>query len=376
MHSISSRDRACGLWQSGVAGWRSNAHDQNDVADIDMLSPVLHSPRIGPWVRQLSFYNSRVHQERLQNQDMPRLLAGILKRCPNITHLHLGDFRIPGNDGDREVEIEVYETGNLIETPYDIIAQLANIKHLEHLWLRQSSFAESYHEEFCRLFVILPGLRFLKSLSLYSLDIPWWRKEKEQTKNPSQTGALNPSSSLEALSLVKIDLDAFGIFTWLMNPLNNIKRLELSLRDGVVGLLPLLSSATTTHVTTLQFPLLWNTPDVGIVLQFFPSVQTLSLHADWEQGLPGISLKLPASIRNFYFYYRQLSELDEVDQDQIALATLKTYRHVQRMFITYPDNFDPPRVLFEDTAEYCARNNVEFIVTKVIEGHPPHILEL
>lgn len=338
------------------------------------MPSVLYSPQIGPWVRQLSFYNDEAH--RPEGQDMPRLLTGILKRCPNITHLHLHDFRLPGDDGDKEVEIQVYETGHLIETPHDIIAQLADMKHLEHLSLRQSYYMESYHEDFCRLLMILPGLRFLKSLSLHSLDVPWWRKEKGQTKDPTQTGALIPSSSLEALSLVKVDLVASGLFTWLMNPHNNIKRLELSLCDGVDGLLPLFSSATTTHVTTLQFTPPWNALDVGIALQFFPSVQTLSLHGDWEQGLPGISLRLPATIRNFHFYYRQLGDIDGVDQDQIALAILKTYRYIQRMFITYPDNFDPPRVLFENAADYCVRNNVEFIATKVIEDHPPHILEL
>lgn len=55
--------------------------------------------------------------------------------------------------------------------------------------------------------------------------------------------------------------------------------------------------------------------------------------------------------------------MDEDDQDQIALATLKAYRHVQRMLITYSDNFNPSMVLFKDTAKYCASNNVEFKVT-------------
>lgn len=81
-----------------------------------------------------------------------------------------------------------------------------------------------------------------------------------------------------------------------MNPLNYIKKLELPLHDGVDNLLPLFSSFITTHVTTLQFVPSWNAVDVGIALQFFPSVETLSLRADWAEGLPGLSLILLASI--------------------------------------------------------------------------------
>lgn len=53
--------------------------------------------------------------------------------------------------------------------------------------------------------------------------------------------------------------------------------------------------------------------------------------------------------------------MDEDDQDQIALATLKAYRHVQRMLITYSDNFNPS--IFKDTAKYSVSNNVESKVT-------------
>lgn len=342
------------------------------ISGIEQLPSVFHSPQIGPWVRQLSFHNLGAPH---QSQDMPRLLSGILKICPNVTHLHLHNFRQHKADY-QETEIKAYEIGNLIKVPHDIIAQLADMKHLQHLWLRQPSLFESDYEDFWRLSMELPRLRFLKSLSIDSMDVPWWRKGQASVNTQAQMGSLIPSSSLEVLSLVKIDLVASGIFTWLMNPLNHIKKLELPLHDGVDNLLPLFSSVTTTHVTTLQFVPSWNAVDVGIALQSFPSVETLSLCADWGEGLPGTSLVLPASILKFHFYYRKLSDMDEDDQDQIALATLKAYRHVQRMLITYSDNFDPSMVLFKDTAEYCASNKVEFKVTRVDECHPPHISEL
>lgn len=175
------------------------------------------------------------------------------------------------------------------------------MKHLEHLWLRQASLFESDYEDFWKLSLELPRLRFLKSLSIDSMNVPWWRKGQVPVKTQAQTGSLIPSSSPEVLSPVNIDLIASGICTWLMNPLNYTKKLELPLHDGVDNLLPLFSSFITTHVTTLQFVPSWNAVVVGIALQFFPSVETLNLRADWAEGLPGLSLIFLASILKLSF---------------------------------------------------------------------------
>lgn len=141
------------------------------------------------------------------------------------------------------------------------------MKHLELLWLRQASLFESDYEDFWKLSMELPRLRFLKSLSIDSMNVPWWRKGQVPVKTQAQTGSLIPSSSPEVLSLVNtVDLIASGICTGLMNPLNYTKKLELPLHDGVDNLLPLFSSFITTHVTSLQFVPSWSAVDVGIAL--------------------------------------------------------------------------------------------------------------
>lgn len=360
------------------------------ISSSDTLLSFFRSPQIGPWVRQLSVYNEDdVYSPRFSTKEMPRLLTGILKRCPNITHLHLRNYGLHMVvDQNVEAEIQAYDTGHPLKTTHDVIMQLADMKQLEHLWLYPCPSTNYPSErDLWKLSLGLPSLRSLKSLSLQWMDVPRWKKEQGFTKTPTH-GALIPLSSLEILSLVNVDFIASGFFTLLMNPHNRVRKLELSF-DGeytsvnLDRLRTIFKRATTTYVTTLQIRAFENAVDIGTVLTFFPSVQTFSLRANYQQSMPGISLVLPPSIRNFHFHYYQIGDTDAADQDQAALATLKAYRHVQRMFITYANYYNnstgadhPSEVLFEDTAEYCARNDVEFKATKVDDYHPPHISEL
>lgn len=103
----------------------------------------------------------------------------------------------------------------------------------------------------------LPSLRVLNSLSLCWMDVPWWKKEQGYTKLPAHS-ALIPSSSLETLSLVKVDFITSCLFTLLMNPHNRVRKLELWFDKhyttaNLDKLRPIFKRATTTYVLRSNF---------------------------------------------------------------------------------------------------------------------------
>lgn len=88
---------------------------------------ISQSPSIGPWVRWLTFkgeVNARTMD--INTKEMSRLLLGILKRCPNLTHLRLANYCLtaaPIEDGHvpNEKEEEELMLAKQYQTPYDII---------------------------------------------------------------------------------------------------------------------------------------------------------------------------------------------------------------------------------------------------------------
>lgn len=109
-------------------------------------------------------------------------------------------------------------------------------------------------------------------------------------------------------------------------------------------------------------------------------MQTFSLRADYRQSMAGISLVLPPSIQNFYFHCNQLGDMDDANQDQAALSTLKAYRHVQRMFITYAIYYNSttgtnPHMSYLKTLPDTAREQHRIQGHWVDRDHAPHISE-
>lgn len=106
------------------------------------LRAVLQSTTIGPWVREMSFFCDTDYDYPKTNADeTPRLLAGVLQRCPNLTCLNLRD----------------YKTGLSIEVSHDILGQLAGLVYLEHLLLRPSSGEATRNSEcwpqYCPIYI-------------------------------------------------------------------------------------------------------------------------------------------------------------------------------------------------------------------------------
>lgn len=116
------------------------------------LRPVMQSTIIGPWVRELSsLCNLAYTNPKLATNETPRLLAGVLQKCPNLTHLN----------------IRGYQTG--LSVGQDVIGLLAGLRYLEHLSLGIS--LSMNYLELWKVATILHNLRFLKSLSLRHWDI-------------------------------------------------------------------------------------------------------------------------------------------------------------------------------------------------------------
>lgn len=190
------------------------------------------------------------------------------------------------------------------------------------------------------------------------------------------------SATLESLSLT--DFQDHGLLTWFLNPRkgNRIHRLELSCNDLFAryggGVNILFWSAMLARITKLQLVNYRSAYDLGFLEEFFPSLRSLSLCTSTTgAGMPPGPIKLPNSVRDFYFYFHNVFP-DMTSPDRSALATLQAAPNVQRMVVTYapyePVSKEYLRSLFKDTTEYAALTNVDFEVIEV-EG-PPHFLDL
>ena len=108
------------------------------VSGRTAMFSLLQSPHVGPWVRDLSVKADTVSPvgpySGVNVEDNPRLMHGILSKCPNVKNLYLGNFLHPE---DRQYNIKSWPTHVLspIIKPMDVILQIGNLPSLEHLWL-------------------------------------------------------------------------------------------------------------------------------------------------------------------------------------------------------------------------------------------------
>lgn len=290
-----------------------------------MLRAVLQSTVIGPWVRELSFLcDTDYDYPKTTADEMPRLLAGVLQRCPNLTCLNL----------------QGYQTGLSIEVSHDVLGQLAGLVYLEHLLLCPSLGIS--HLEFWKLATILPNLQSLKSLNLRH----WRVDEVMSLSSPTRQDVISPDApippaSLEALSLVDVGLVTSGIFCWLLNPRSGITKLELRPDEFMFDQLSQdlgndrfsIRDATTAHITKLKLVNCQSINCLNFVLGFFPSLQLLSLYPDFYADVPLGSFILPYGT-TWSLHYHYVKD-QNTDQDPLALAMLKAYPNMRRFLITY-----------------------------------------
>lgn len=377
------------------------------TVDQYTLEYVLFGTQLGPWVRELSLRVDVVHGETLRH------LCQALDHCPNITHLHLDNLNFnPARDRWRIL-------GRKSENP-DVLGQIANLKRLEHLWLYQSDASRTTRRTVRKLFALVKTLPSLQSVSLKSwgsgsgllnaiagmmvnftpeTDPSALLDTLSLTDSPDSllmggepelseelvgmvVNSMHASASLETLSLT--DFQDPGLLTWFLNPRNGnrIHRLELSCNDLFAryggGVNMLFWGAMLTRITKLQLVNYRSAYDLGFLEKFFPSLRSLSLCTSTTgAGMPSGPIKLPNSVRDFYFYFHNVFP-DMTSPDRSALATLQAAPNVQRMAVTYapyePVSKEYFRSLFKDTVEYAVMNYVDFEVTEV-EG-PPHFLDL
>lgn len=332
------------------------------------LRSLLHSPMIGPWVRELSLVctDESGESEIMFSTETPRLLAGVLHRCPNLTHL----------------DLSAYEGQLPAGNPHDIIGQLACLKKLEHLWLRPYSWSREGNQEFWKLAKVLHELRFLKSINLQKWV--YGGVKLSAGSDPIPSDAPEPSATIEALSLYHVDIVSSGILNWLLNPRNGIVKLELYLSDlthdqrseNMEITRSLLTKTTTTNITKLRLVDCESITMLNFVLEFFPSLQLLSLLPEFNTKIvPLGSFVLPYSTTcSFHYHY---FNYPSSDQDRLALEMLKAHPNIRRFLNTYILVTTPqPSTLFKKSIKYAARNDVEFKVTGVKAGGLPHIFDL
>lgn len=355
------------------------------------LRGVFQNPQLGPWVRELDFraHDFEVHPtEEIPGSidEMPRLLSGILRRCPNVTHLHLDNFIRPVKE---RMNTQDEEGGTELNSEHDfsrpvVIRQLGEMKYLEHLWLQSTVDLAPNLWNLC---AVLPRLQSLKSLSLDNWESRLPSRNAGQSVEPSGFKIdTNPPPSLKYLSFGSISVIDPEPFTWIISPRNgyNCIYLQLSLANVLRSfstITPWLNSPPSNvmdlrHIvrrikpTVMMLRLVQYQPedDISSVMELFPSLQSLSLSG--YSTLPD-HLALPSSIYSFHFHYTKQNTIYE-REDARCLALIKASPSIRKIHISYavrvvrrgPDTI-LPSAIFIDSMDYCLSNNIEFSVIKI-----------
>lgn len=138
-YTLQQMTLVCRSWANAVLWYSQRCVWIRHQMQLRMIS---QSPSIGPWVRGLTFKGEVKARTMDKNtKEMPRLLLGILKRCPNLTHLRLANYRLTAAPKEDEhvpngKEEEELMLAKKYQTPYDIIRQLGEMNRLESLWLQ------------------------------------------------------------------------------------------------------------------------------------------------------------------------------------------------------------------------------------------------
>lgn len=354
------------------------------------LRHLLQNPQIGPWVRELSFSGRTTDSNyaHISTKELPRLLCDILERCPNVTHFYLSNFNLGYAPG--------FVDGDLDKTVDDVMKQISSMKFLEYLGMRNAHSSTKGRQDLGKLCTILPNLRSLKSLSLERSDSMYKGGERntdanEPAKFLASLNAARPPPMLKTVSLISLDIVTSGIWTWLLDSLTDITRLGIFmnqlvmrrvLADGERELVYLRPSLQTkmANVTDLQLVQCSDLEDVLFLLQFFPSLQTLSMNSESWRTLPSASAVFPHTIRSLHFH---LPSIPKKNQDPIAHGLLMSNPHIRKMTITYSTyegRAYPTRRVFHATTRYCERNRIGFNIYG-LHGDAymetlPHLLDL
>lgn len=362
----------------------------------DVLRRVFQSPNLGPWVRGLSFsahefelyYTETFPGSMMAIDEMPRLLSGILKRCPNITHLYLYNFVGPAEE---EANVDHEGGGKELESAHnsrpDVIRQLGEMEYLEHLWLHPTS---DLTPELWKLCAVLPRLRNLKSLSLdhWNSRLPPQNADLLVGSSGFQKDKC-PPPSLTHISLGRINIIDSEPIAWIMSSQSGYSctSLQLCLNNMFQGhssapwmftapsilkdFQPLFRQIKLT-ITKLQLVSHQSRDDILSVMEIFPSLRSLSVVGGWT--IP-VQLALPSSLCAFHYHYTRMSRSSFSQEDDTrCLAILEASPSIRKMCISYSADRtsiwgNPPPVtslscpiIFADTLEYCARSNVKFSV--------------
>lgn len=353
---------------------------------------MLQNPQIGPWVRELSFSGRTTDSNyaHISTKELPRLLCDILERCPNVTHFYLSNFNLGYAPG--------FVDGDLDKTVDDVMKQISSMEFLEYLGMRNAHSSTKGRQDLGKLCTMLPNLRSLKSLSLERSDSMYGEggmntDAKDRAKFLASLDAARPPASLNSVYTNSLDIITSCIWTWLLKSTGlGITRLSIymiqllichtSVDDGrqeVQYIRPNLK-AEMENVTDLQLVQCSNLEDVLFLLQFFPSLRSLSMNSGSWQALPSASAVFPHSIRSLHFH---LPSSPGTDQDPIAHGLLMANPHIRKVAITYWTDegsaFSTRRV-FEATTRYCERNNIGFKIYGLYGDEYmdslPHLLDL
>lgn len=254
-----------------------------NIIGQDKLRSLFQIPQIGPWVRELSFVGntSDSSYRHISTKELPRLLCGILEKCPNITHLHLEDFNLRPASG--------FLPSPLDKTSSDITGHgISGLNFLEHLGLLNAQCSDTGRQDLERLCAMLPGFRCLKSLSLERWDLRGnYPNRRDPIRILDLSHATCPPTSLDCVSLSQIDINS-GILSWLSGSGGHgITKLRLCVGDIIIRRLrdqlerleylrPHLKKGME-NVINLQLVGCPNSHEIIFLLQFFPSLQSFSI---------------------------------------------------------------------------------------------------
>lgn len=361
-------------------------------ADEIKLRSLLTSPQLGPWVRELALRPYKMWRLPVSKHvgvdhwyhtgQSASFLCGILKRCPNITHLHLQDF-----DRYSKSSLKRIRFTEKISADGDIFQQLRDMHSLKHLWLHCPS--KRFSIGLWDLCMVLPQLQSLESLSLENMGARF--KDYGQHNAFQLIEESSPSPSLTSLSLMVMPTYDKGPLKWLTHPRSGFKLKKLEVKhyaDPCVNYnhrfkkrLNYLSPASHPHIEELRIVDFQGGSDFATAVEALTSLRTLSLCMSRFETLPvDPPLKLPVSVQDLHIHL--LGNPIDIRHAPAIVGLLIASPHLIRLSITFtllikePTDEHTPVVRTLDIAEvqiafanvirHCSENNICF-VTEVEE---------
>lgn len=376
----------CLVHSSWTTAARQSFRRRICVDEIKLRSLLL-SPQLGPWVRELALrpYNMwRLPVSKHVGVDhwyhtgqSASVLCEILKRCPNITHLHLQDF-----DRNSKRSLKRIRFTEKIPADGDIFQQLRYMQSLKHLWLHCPT--KRFGIELWDLCMVLPQLRLLESLSLENIGARF--KDYGQHNVSQLIEESSPSPTLTSLSLMIMPTYDKGPLKWLTHPRSGFKLKKLEVRHIInpgfnynhkfKKRLNYLSPASHPHIEELRVIDFRGESDFASAIEPLTSLRTLSLCMLRFQTLPADPpLELPASVRDLHIHL--LGDPMDSEHARAIVGLLVASPHLRRLSITCtlivrepPDGRKPDvctldaeeiQIAFVNVIQHCSENNICFV---------------